>query len=845
MQNIHLTARARVLCLLLLTRLASGEEFHVDVTVVDAESKSPIPSRLYLKADSEDWHYFSSLGADGSAVRYQKQNWINSESIEYHTTVSAHPCRSTVPPGRYTLTVESGKSYFPHEVEFVLAGDKTLSVELTRWSAPAKRGWYSGDTHLHREIEELENVILAEDLNVALPLTNWVTIANKPPAAGDKNLTEIPRGLVVVDEQHVIWPRNTEYEIFTVGKHRHTLGALFVLGHRNVLPLGVPPWKPVIASVQASDPNVLFDMDKLDWPFAMLLPTIVPNALYELANNHVWRTEFAFRNWNTAAPPHMQPPFGATEGGHRQWLDYSMGMYYTLLNCGFRLPPSAGTANGVHPVPAGFGRVYVHLPDGFQFDAWMQGLKAGRSFVTTGPMLYATANKQDPGYVFRAAGQQPVAIELDMEVLSERPLAYGEVLVNGRPEALLRPVNRQTEAGAFRSAINSVVTVDRAGWVAVRFWEPRPDGQSRFVHSAPWYAEFDDQPVRPRLSEKQYLISRMEQEMGRSRDIVSPEAMQEYERALTFYRSLPVFDDLGQAPDDAPNGNSRPLEKATETDWLDNMILHHRFNAEEIRLATGLSTKQAQQHIDARSRQPRPTGLRVLPYPGGRHPRIGFLDGAIDPQRETKISIFPPWQDGGYAVVDVPEAIFSNLGLTYLAHTHIPTIWDEENQRPLRKLEWQKTTSGYRMERELPNGIHFTSNVAPTETGAEMRLTLTNGTAERLTGMRVQVCTMLKGLVGFHVQEELTKVVSPPFAAIKAVPSANQAPRWLITAWQPNHRVWTNPPVPCVHSDPIFPDCDPGQTVSVSGGLWFYAGDEVEAEIAGLMPTLRDLHEQE
>lgn len=27
--------------------------------------------------------------------------------------------------------------------------------------------------------------------------------------------------------------------------------------------------------------------------------------------------------------------------------------------------------------------------------------------------------------------------------------------------------------------------------------------------------------------------------------------------------------------------------------------------------------------------------LRLLPYPGGRHPRIGFLDGAIDPQRDT------------------------------------------------------------------------------------------------------------------------------------------------------------------------------------------------------------------
>lgn len=816
------------ICFLLVTSFVAGDEFQLEVRVIDAKSKTAVPARLYLKSQANEWYYFDTVDADGSAVHYTKQNWINKRSVEYHTTVSAHPCRAEIPAGEYALTVESGKSYFPREVQVAIEANRKLTVELTRWNNPAIRGWYSGDTHLHREIEDLKNVIAAEDLNVALPLTNWVTISNKPPAAGDKNLTEIPTGLVKVDEQHVIWPRNTEYEIFSVAGKRHTLGALFVLGHRDGLGLGVPPWKPVIESVVASDPNVLFDMDKLDWPFAMLLPTIAPNASYELANNHVWRTEFAFRKWNTAARPYMQPPHGATEGGHRQWLDYTMGMYYTLLNCGFRLPPSAGTANGVHPVPAGFGRVYVHLPDGFQFDAWMKALKAGRSFVTTGPMLYATANGKDPGHVF--VGTEPKKIELEMDVVSEQPISYGEVLVNGRPEVLLRPANQKTDVGAFRSTLNSVVNVHRSGWVAIRFWEPRPDGQSRFVHSAPWYVEVDGQPVRPRFSEKRYLIGRVEQEMRRSKGIVSPEAMQEYERALAYYQSLPVVDDS-----DAVQKHGRPMTESSASEWLDNAVLHHRFTAEEIRQATGLPLQQAQQQIDARADQPKPNGLRVLPYPGGRHPRSGFLDGAIHPQRETKISVFPPWQDGGYAVVDVPEAIFSNLGLMYLAHTHIPTIWDEQyKQQPLPKREWKKTTLGYRVQRKLPNGIRFASEVTSSDTGAKMQLSLTNGTDKKLTNMRVQVCTMLKGLVGFNVQEELTKVVSAPFVAVRAEPSAGEKARWLITAFQPNHRVWTNPPVPCVHSDPIFPDCEPGQTVTIQGGLWFYEGENVDAEIARL-----------
>ena len=41
----------------------------------------------------------------------------------------------------------------------------------------------------------------------------------------------------------------------------------------------------------------------------------------------------------------------------RGWIDFTFKNYYALLNCGFRLRPTAGTASGVHPVLLGFGRV--------------------------------------------------------------------------------------------------------------------------------------------------------------------------------------------------------------------------------------------------------------------------------------------------------------------------------------------------------------------------------------------------------------------------------------------------------------------------------------------------------
>jgi hypothetical protein len=153
----------------------------------------------------------------------------------------------------------------------------------------------------------------------------------------------------------------------------------------------------------------------------------------------------------------------------------------------------------------------------------------------------------------------------------------------------------------------------------------------------------------------------------------------------------------GEPPTAAPYRT--PVSEADLKDWLENMIVYHGYNDAEVVEATGLSMKQvaearARLNLTPNSRPARSSDdpLLVLPYPGGRHPRIGFQDGAVWPQRESKISVFTPWQSGGpasYVVVDVPEAIWSNLGLTYLAHTHVPTVWDRQGVT-LERLEWNR-----------------------------------------------------------------------------------------------------------------------------------------------------------
>lgn len=267
--------------------------------------------------------------------------------------------------------------------------------------------------------------------------------------------------------------------------------------------------------------------------------------------------------------------------------------------------------------------------------------------------------------------------------------------------------------------------------------------------------------------------------------------------------------------------------------WLESMAWHHGYTPSEMRAVLGISEGEIAQALarfgiraDNKPARGDKEPLLVLPYPGGRHPRIGFLEGAVDPQRETKLSIFPPWPDSGYVCLDVPEAIWSNLGLTYLAHTHIPTVWDKQGVK-LSRLEWQWRAGGVLgIRRELPNGIGFVVEATPARDHVALRMRLTNGTSAALTDLRVQMCAMLKAARGFEEQTNGNKIFEPPFTACRD----GSGKKWIIHAWQPIHRAWGNAPCPCLHADPKFPDCPPGETREVRGWLSFYEGDDVRAE---------------
>lgn len=289
---------------------------------------------------------------------------------------------------------------------------------------------------------------------------------------------------------------------------------------------------------------------------------------------------------------------------------------------------------------------------------------------------------------------------------------------------------------------------------------------------------------------------------------------------------------------DAP----RPPRDAADLQfWLTNMVEEHGFETNEVAAATGLTSAEVDAAIakyalrrDGAKRQAAGQPLLVLPYPGGRHPRVGFRDGALRPQRETKVSVFAPWADGGYVVVDVPEAIWHQAAgqakLLYLAHTHVPTIWDER-QVELEPLEWHRADDGaWEVERRLPNGVAFGARVTSTAQAARWELWLKNGSDQPLTDLRVQNCVMLARATGFAARSNDNKLVRAPFVAARD----DGGRRWVITAWRDCVRPWANPPCPCIHSDPKFADTAPGATSRLEGWLSFYEGPDIEAELARL-----------
>jgi len=60
--------------------------------------------------------------------------------------------------------------------------------------------------------------------------------------------------------------------------------------------------------------------------------------------------------------------------------------------------------------------------------------------------------------------------------------------------------------------------------------------------------------------------------------------------------------------------------------------------------------------------------------------------------------------------------------------------------------------------------------------------------------------------------------------ALIGICSRDEPNRWIAAIWEPSRALFSNPHIPCIHSDPVPPDCPPGATTRAEGVVFFHSG---------------------
>ena len=174
--------------------------------------------------------------------------------------------------------------------------------------------------------------------------------------------------------------------------------------------------------------------------------------------------------------------------------------WYRYLDLGYRLPIVAGTDKMSAEVPVGAVRAYTHLltDEALTFDGWAAAVRAGRTFVTSGPILELAVDGHEPGDVIRlrSAGR----VEVSARARAAQPLISDlELVVNGRVVAATSAADGS--AGSTELALRETIEVATGSWIAARS-RSGSEIRSAFAtsmaaHTSPVYVEVEDRPLVP------------------------------------------------------------------------------------------------------------------------------------------------------------------------------------------------------------------------------------------------------------------------------------------------------------------------------------------------------------
>jgi len=363
--------------------------------------------------------------------------------------------------GRADVLVERGTEYEPQRVVVEMSEKGVVDVEIPikRWYYPQENHWYPGNTHIHYDEKETRpDERLGVDCSVEGYNVTAVSVLDR-------------RQLPYASNKYPIGVMNeftTAHHVLDIGEENRHYGdhSSWGFGYGHVMFLNI---RNLVQPVSRGHTlTAQFDPDYPPLCFCC-------DETREQGGIVIWCHNGRGMEAPIAAVLGKLDAFNLFDPF---WMDPEYELWYKLLNCGIQLPASTGTDWFV----CSNNRVYVNTKEEFSYANWIDGMKAGNTFITNGPAVDLRVNGQEMGSTVEVSGGS--ALEAEVTYRSYYPIERIEVVVNG--EAVHR---EEWPEGRREGEVRYKVEVERDGWVAARLWGNARDSfdQSIYAHSSPVY----------------------------------------------------------------------------------------------------------------------------------------------------------------------------------------------------------------------------------------------------------------------------------------------------------------------------------------------------------------------
>lgn len=391
----------------------------------------------------------------------------------------------TVPQIPVTIQALRGLTTELAETEADLTGqaEAAVTLSLTRFFDTDFRGWRSGNTHLHlvdltheEALRYLQLVPQSDELDLVF-LSHLRRIPDEVGYISNRIVEEsFAGGSLGRLSQHGVLFDNGE-------EHRHNFGRGGE-GYGHVMLLNIPR---LIEPVSIGPGIMRSGTDGIP------LQRGIQQARSDGATVIWCHNKFGYEdlpNW-LAGLLHAQNIFDG--GDHGSYED----SFYRYLNLGLRVPFSTGTDWFVYD----FARVYVPIDGEFTSDQWLAELRAGRSFITNGPLLELETERAHLGDTLTLVA--PNRVTFVGRGMGRLDFGGLELVYNGK---VAHRVPATREGSYYAADLRHGLEIREPGWVALRIpleTQQSELGRPLFAHTSPIYVEVAGQSIfRKRVAEE-------------------------------------------------------------------------------------------------------------------------------------------------------------------------------------------------------------------------------------------------------------------------------------------------------------------------------------------------------